>query len=804
MKAKETLVLLSTLLAVLLLATQVFEKSPRTPAVQVYKLQFACDPDGSPEFLFPFCNTSLSDEDRVEDLISQLTVEEKFEQLVNTAANVSRLGIPAYQWWGEGLHGVAVSPSVHFGGDTPTATSFPLPILSSASFNKTLWNKIGQVTSTEGRAIYNHGRSGVSYWSPNINIARDPRWGRTQETVGEDPKVASIYAVYFVKGLQEGDYDQSQQSPIPGSPRRLKISACCKHFTAHDLDLWKQYDRFHFDAKVTEQDLEDTYNPSFKSCIKEGKSSGLMCSYNRLNGIPMCADYDLLTSRVRNQWDFDGYIVSDCDAVSLIHDYINYAPTPEDAVSYVMLAGMDLNCGTTLLVHGQAALDRKLIWESLIDSRLRNLFKVRMRLGLFDGNPKTLQYGMLGLADICTEDNQHLALEAARQGLVLLKNEKQALPWKKVHGLRLAVIGPHVNATAEMLGNYKGIPCKFISPLEGLSTALSGHSASIIYQPGCSDIACEDSHLISAAEEAAAQADAIVLVVGISQLQERERLDRTTLLLPGHQQALVETVVEAAAGRPVVLVILSGGPLDVSFANDDPRIQSIVWAGYPGMSGGQAISDVIFGLVNPGGRLTQSWYYENYTNIDMSNMNMRPNASAGYPGRTYRFFTDTPIWEFGYGLSYSDFSYSRLVAPQSLMAPPLRHQLCSSDKAVLKSNLNCLDQEKVACQDSSFLVRVTVRNDGPLSGDHSVLLFTKPPSSGVGGAPLKQLVSFERVHVETGAEQEVVFKVNQCEDLGTVGDDGIRTVPLGVHTLMVGAVHHALTIENWSLGHEEF
>lgn len=802
MKAKETVILSSILLGVLLLATQVFEK----PARKVYKLQHACDPDGPQDFLFPFCNTSMSDEDRITDLISRLTVYEKIEQLVNTAANVSRLGIPAYEWWGEGLHGVAVSPSVHFGGSTPTATSFPLPILSSASFNKTLWNKIGQVTSTEGRAIYNQGRSGVTYWSPNINIARDPRWGRTQETLGEDPKVASMYAVYFVKGLQEGDYNhtQPQQAASGRGPRRLKISACCKHFTAHDLDQWKDYDRNHFDAKVTEQDLEDTYNPSFKSCVKEGQSSGLMCSYNRLNGIPMCTDYDLLTLTVRNQWDFDGYIVSDCDAVALIHDYINYAPTPEDAVSYVMLAGMDLNCGTTTLVHGLAALEKKLIWEGLIDMHLRNLFSVRMRLGLFDGNPTTLPYGLLGPDDICTDDNQHLALEAARQGLVLLKNEKQALPWKKVHGLKLAVIGPHANATQEMLGNYEGIPCKFTSPLQGLSTGLSDHSPRIIFQPGCSDAACEDASLISAAKSAAAQADAVVLVVGISQQQEKEARDRISLLLPGHQQSLVETVVEAAAGRPLVLVILSGGPLDVSFAKEDPRIQSIVWAGYPGMAGGQAIADVIFGLINPGGRLSQSWYYENYTNIDMSNMNMRPNASAGYPGRTYRFFTDTPIWEFGYGLSYSDFSYSRFTAPHSLMAPPLRHQLCSSDRAVLKSNLNCLDQEKGACKDSSFHVRVSVRNDGPLSGDHSVLLFSKPPSSGVGGVPLKQLVSFERVHVESGAEQEVVFKVNPCEDLGTVGDDGIRTVALGVHTLMVGAVHHPLTIEKWSVGHEEF
>lgn len=792
MKTTETVILVCMLLAVMLLATQF-----QPPKLVDYKLEYACD-----GVWFPFCNTSMSDEDRITDLISRLTISEKVAQLVNTAPNVSRLGLPAYQWWGEGLHGVAVSPSVHFGGNVPAATSFPLPILTSASFNRSLWNKIAQVTSTEARAIYNQGRSGLTYWSPNINIARDPRWGRTQETVGEDPKLASVYAASFVRGLQEeGEYDHNEEAQ---SPKRLKISACCKHFTAHDLDRWKHYDRDHFNAQVTQQDLEDTYNLPFESCVKEGKASSLMCSYNRVNGIPMCANYELLTLTVRNQWGFDGYIVSDCDAVALIHDYIHFAPSLEDAVSDVMLAGMDLNCGTTTLLHGLRALRKKLIWKGLIDTHLRNLFRVRMRLGMFDGNPKRLPYGLLGPEAVCTEENQHLALEAARQSLVLLKNDNNALPWKKTRGLKLAVIGPHANATREMLGNYEGYPCEYVTPLQGLSKVLSNHAPNIVYQRGCYDATCERTGLIIAAERAAAEADAVVLVVGLSQAQEKEGHDRISLFLPGHQWALISTVVEAAAGRPVVLVILSGGPVDVSFANEDPRIQSIIWAGYPGQAGGQAIADVIFGLVNPGGRLSQSWYYENYTKTDMSNMNMRPNATTGYLGRTYRFFTGTPIWEFGHGLSYSNFSYTLIAAPLSIVAPHLRHQLCSSDRAIMKSNLNCLDEEKGACKDASFHVRVSVRNNGPFKGGHVVLLFSKPPSSGVDGTPLKQLVSFERVqHLEPGAQLEVVFTVNPCKDLGTVGADGIRTVGLGEHTLMVGAERRVLTVEKWSSRHRE-
>jgi beta-D-xylosidase 4 len=357
------------------------------------------------------------------------------------------------------------------------------------------------------------------------------------------------------------------------------------------------------------------------------------------------------------------------------------------------ISGMDLNCGTTVLNHAQAALDKGLIWEELINMHLRNLFAVRMRLGMFDGDPGTLPFGSLGPSDVCTTDHQNLALEAARQGIVLLKNDRSTLPWKKIKRFKLAVIGPHGNSTQEMLGNYEGIPCKFISPLDGITALFGGDGENVIYAPGCADASCEDGSLIQSAATAASEADAVVLFVGLSQAQESEGRDRESLLLPGMQQELISTVVNAVSGRPFVVVILSGGPVDVSFIKEDDRVGSILWAGYPGQAGGQAIAEVIFGDVNPAGRLALSWYHENYTQMDMSNMQMRPDLSLGYPGRTHRFFTGSPIWEFGYGLSYSQFSHVIVEAPSTITAPTLHQHLCHKDASNSLMAMECLTED---------------------------------------------------------------------------------------------------------------
>ncbi|CAM6007271.1 unnamed protein product [Sphagnum balticum] len=757
------------------------------------RISYACDPKGDTAITaLPFCDRSLTDEERVEDLISRLTVREKITQLVNTAANVSRLGIPAYEWWGEGLHGVAISPSVNFGGEVPAATSFPQPILTAGSFNTALWNSIGQVVSTEGRAIYNQGRSGLTYWSPNINIVRDPRWGRTQETPGEDPKLTSTYAVYFVKGVQEGHYDGSQ-TPSIGGPKRLKISACCKHFTAHDLDNWKGYDRNHFDAKVTIQDLEDTYNPPFRSCVEDGRSSSLMCSYNRVNGVPTCADYNFLTETVRNTWGLDGYIVSDCDAVKVMHESIDYAFTAEDAVADALNAGLDLNCGSYLSTYTQSAIGVGKVNSSRVDAALYNLFLVRMRLGMFDG-PTNQTYGSLGPGDVCSDAHQELAVEAARQGIVLLKNRNQTLPLCRGGQTTLAVIGPNANASHVMLGNYAGVPCKYITPLQGLVLLGIGDYDKVHYAPGCLDTACADVDHIPHATEVASRADAVVLVVGLTQEQEAESHDRKTLLLPGHQQALISAVAGSVLpGRPVVLVVMSGGPVDISFAKADSRIQSILWVGYPGQAGGQAITEIIFGDHNPGGRLPVSWYPEKYTHIDMADMRMRPDNSSGYPGRTYRFHTGPMIYPFGYGLSYTTFAHQFASAPSAVTVPSLQEQMCGSDGGSSGKRL-CSEKDRGTCKNSMFTVSVIVQNLGDRGGNHQVLLFSSPPRAGVNGAPLKQLLDFQSVYLSPGAQRELVFSIDPCRHLSRVKEDGSHMLDAGAHIFRVGAIKHSFSI----------
>ncbi|KAJ6685538.1 SUGAR HYDROLASE-RELATED [Salix purpurea] len=297
---------------------------------------FSCDSSNPSTKDFPFCETTLPISQRARDLVSRLTLDEKISQLVNSAPPIPRLGIPGYEWWSEALHGVAnAGPGIHFNGNIKGATSFPQVILTAASFDAYQWYRIGQAIGKEARALYNAGQAtGMTFWAPNINIFRDPRWGRGQETPGEDPLVTGRYAASYVKGVQGDSFEGGK---IKG---HLQASACCKHFTAYDLDNWKGMNRYVFDARVTMQDLADTYQPPFKNCVEQGRASGLMCAYNRVNGVPSCADFNLLSKTAREQWGFRGYITSDCDAVSIIYDDQGYARSPEDAVVDVLKAGM--------------------------------------------------------------------------------------------------------------------------------------------------------------------------------------------------------------------------------------------------------------------------------------------------------------------------------------------------------------------------------------------------------------------------------------------------------------------------------
>ncbi|KAA8545777.1 hypothetical protein F0562_020772 [Nyssa sinensis] len=619
--------------------------------------QYACNKNDPNTSSFSFCNTSLSYTDRAKDLVSRLTLQEKVQQLVNKATGISRLGVPAYEWWSEALHGVSnTGPGVHFNATVPAATSFPAVILSAASFNASLWYELGRIVSTEARAMYNAGLAGLTYWSPNVNVFRDPRWGRGQETPGEDPLVVSKYAVNYVRGLQE----VGQEGNF--SNEKLKVSTCCKHYTAYDVDNWKGVDRFHFDAKVTLQDLEDTFQPPFKRCVEEGHVTSVMCSYNRVNGVPTCADPNLLQGVIRGQWGLDGYIVSDCDSIEVYYNSIHYTATPEDAVALALKAGLNMNCGDYLGKYTENAVNLKKVEESVVDQALIYNYIVLMRLGFFDGDPKLLPFGKLGPSDICTNDHQLFAVEAAKQGIVLLDNNNGALPLSRNTIKNLAIIGPNGNATGAMISIYAGVPCRYTSPLQGLQK----YVPTVTYEPGCSNVGCSDASQIEAAVKAAAAADAVVLVVGLDQSIEREGVDRVNLTLPGFQEKLVMDVANAT-NRSIVLVIMSASPIDVSFAKKNSKIGGVLWVGYPGQAGGDAIAQVIFGDYNPGGRSPFTWYPQEYVDqVPMTDMNMRANATRNFPGRTYRFYNGKSFYEFGHGLSYSTFSKSIISAPSNV------------------------------------------------------------------------------------------------------------------------------------------
>ncbi|KDP28242.1 hypothetical protein JCGZ_14013 [Jatropha curcas] len=739
---------------------------------------FACDPKEETTRNLPFCQVKLPIQDRVKDLIGRLTLQEKVVLLVNNAASVSRLGIKGYEWWSEALHGVSnVGPGTKFGGAFPGATSFPQVITTAASFNATLWEAIGRVVSDEARAMYNGGMGGLTYWSPNVNIFRDPRWGRGQETPGEDPLVVGKYAASYVKGLQGNEGD------------RLKVAACCKHFTAYDLDNWNGVDRFHFNAKVSKQDIVDTFDVPFRMCVKEGKVASVMCSYNQVNGIPTCADPNLLQKTVRTQWGLNGYIVSDCDSVGVYYNQQHYTSTPEEAAADAIKAGLDLDCGPFLAKHTQDAVKRGLINEAHVNGALVNTLTVQMRLGMFDGEPSSHPYGNLGPEDVCTQAHQELALEAARQGIVLLKNNNHgpSLPLFTHRHRTIAVIGPNSNVTVTMIGNYAGVACGYTTPLQGI-----GSYARTIYKQGCPDVGCASDQLFGEAIGAASQADATVLVMGLDQSIEAEFRDRTGLLLPGRQQEFVSKVASASKG-PTILVLMSGGPIDVSFAKNDPKISAILWTGYPGQAGGAAIADVLFGTTNPGGKLPMTWYPQDYiTNLPMTEMGMRSSQSKGYPGRTYRFYKGEVVYPFGHGMSYTNFVHNIASAPTMVSVPLAGHRgnTTISGKAIRVTHTKC--------NRLSLGLQVDVKNVGSKDGTYTLLVYSTPPAG--LWAPHKQLVAFEKVHVAAGSQQRVGINIHVCKYLSVVDKYGIRRIPIGLHSLHIGDIEHSVSLQGTVLG----
>eukprot|EP01018_Ginkgo_biloba_P029787 Gb_32463 [translate_table: standard] len=512
-----------------------------------------------------------------------------------------------------------------------------------------------------------------------------------------------------------------------------------------------------------------------------------MCSYNKVNGVPTCADRNLLKTVIRGEWGLNGYIASDCDSADVIYNQQHYTASPEDTVADVMKAGLDLNCGTFLGTFTEAAVKSGKVKESLIDRALFHSFSVQMRLGLFDGNPAHQPYGTLGPRDVCTKEHQQLALEAARQGIVLLKNNNRVLPLSPTRIKSLAVTGPHAKATSVMIGNYAGIPCRYTTPLQ----ALSRYTPATLFQPGCADVGCIGLNdlLLDGASQAASQADATVIIVGADQTIEAEGLDRVSLLLPGQQQQMVSRVAKASKG-PVILVVMSGGPMDISFAKFDDKIASIVWVGYPGEAGGDALAEIIFGRFNPGGRLPVTWYPQDFAaKVPMTNMNMRPDRATGYPGRTYRFYTGKSVYTFGDGLSYTTYSHSLAHAPKLVSIPIEAMHKCRSPKFSCRA----VHVKHAKCEGLVFDIHVDVQNMGQIDGGHVVLLFSTPPA--IHKAPQKQLLGFRKVHVPAGTIQRMHFSVDVCKDLSIVDEIGSNKLPLGSHLLHVGDLKHSIDLQ---------
>lgn len=425
---------------------------------------------------FRYCDASLPYAERVRDLVGRLTLEEKVANLGDQAKGAEqRVGLPRYMWWGEALHGVSdTNPGgTRFGDVVPGATSFPLVLNSAAAFNETLWRAIGGATSTEIRAMYNLGHAELTYWSPNINVVRDPRWGRASETPGEDPFLVGRFAVSFVRAMQDID-DGANAGAGAADPfaRRLKVSSCCKHYAAYDVDKWFGADRLSFDANVQERDMVETFERPFEMCVRDGDASCVMCSYNRINGVPACANGRLLTGTVRRDWQLHGYIVSDCDSVRvMVRDAKWLGYDGVQATAAAMKAGLDLDCGMFwegakdfFTAYGLQAVRQGKLKEAEVDEALGHLYLTLMRLGFFDGSP---EFQSLGASDVCTEEHKEMAAEAARQGMVLLKNDHDRLPLdaNKVNSLALVGLLQHINATDVMLGDYRGtVNCCFHYP----------------------------------------------------------------------------------------------------------------------------------------------------------------------------------------------------------------------------------------------------------------------------------------------------------------------------------------------------
>lgn len=662
-------------------------------------------------------------EERAVHLVDQMTVEEMSSQLRYDAPAIERLHIPAYNWWSEGLHGVARAG---------TATVFPQAIGLAATFDPVLIEKIGDTIATEARAKYNaasaHGDrdiyKGLTIWSPNVNIFRDPRWGRGHETYGEDPYLTSRLGESFVKGLQgDGSY--------------LKTAACAKHFAVHS---GPEKERHHFDAKATRKDMWETYLPAFQACVEAGVES-VMGAYNRTNGEPCCANTYLMEEVLRGKWHFEGHYVSDCWAIKDFHENHKVTRNAEESAYLALEKGCDLNCGCTyreiMPAYKKGDLPLSLIRRAAI-----RLFTTRFLLGMFD---KT-EYDEIPYETIACKEHLALAKKAAEESIVLLKNDG-ILPLKKKKGMTIGVIGPNADSREALIGNYHGTPPRYITVLEGIQDYL-GEDGRVLYAQGChlykdrEEALAQPDDRISEAVSCAEHADVVVLCLGLDETLEGEEGDtgnsyasgdKLDLLLPPPQQRLLEAV--AKTKKPFIVCLLAGSAMDLNFA--DQEAAAILQAFYPGAEGGREVARLLFGEYSPSGKLPVTIYRDLTEMPAFTDYTMR--------GRTYRYLTKKPLYPFGYGLTYSD---------------------CVIDEIQPEKEYTYEDAVKDGIE-----IKVHVENRGSYDTEEVLQGYVKVQSPNEVLHP--KLGVFARIHIKAGEGQWISLHISKTA-FSTVTEDGER------------------------------
>ncbi|KAF9890606.1 hypothetical protein FE257_005737 [Aspergillus nanangensis] len=658
------------------------------------------------------CDATLDPTARARALVAAMTLEEKINNTQFEAPGVPRLGLPAYNWWSEALHGVAGSPGVHFtdSGEFSYATSFPAPILLGAAFDDALVKNIATVVSTEARAFGNAGYAGLDYWTPNINPFRDPRWGRGQETPGEDPFHTSRYVYHLVDGLQGGI-----------GPEKPKIVATCKHFAGYDLESWQGIERYSFNAVISDQDLSEYYLPAFKTCTRDAKVDAVMCSYNAVNGIPTCADPWLLQTLLRDHWQWEApghWVTGDCGALQNIYADHHYVADGAHAAAVAMNAGTDLDCGSVYPEFLGAATSQGLLGNRTLDRALTRLYTSLVKLGYFDAS-EDQPYRSIGWEEVSTPAAERLAHLAAVEGMVLLKNDG-VLPAK--HNGTIAVIGPYANATTQMQSNYEGPP-KYIRTMTW-AAAQAGYK--VKFAPG-TQVDTNSTEGFDQALEAAKASDLVVYAGGIDTDVEAEGHDREHIGWPGNQLDLIKQLSQV--GKPLVVVQFGGGQVDDSALLSNDGVNGLLWAGYPGQAGGAAVFDILTGKISPSGRLPITQYPAEYVDqVPMTDMNLRPGENN--PGRTYRWY-DEAVVPFGYGLHYTTFD----VAWKSQ-----RHGAYETTSLVgVENGGNSADTELF----DTF--SITVKNSGTVASDYVALVFLTTTDAGPKPYPMKTLVGYTRV-----------------------------------------------------------